>query len=104
MPRITISLPQTTYNRLTSLSVQQNDSMSNIINQLMGVGLNCLAQEADVYKGDNKVDKHCHMLTIQMNALLKKVSAEVLKLEQNDFDTLWKNTEKKYYEIQSNDS
>ncbi len=103
MPRITISLPQTTYNRLTSLSVQQNDSMSNIINQLMGVGLNYLASDSfeNMAKGDSKVDKHCNLLIIQMNALLKKVSAEVLKLEQSDFDKLWKMTEQKLTEIES---
>lgn len=103
MPRITISLPQTTYNRLTSLSVQQNDSMSNIINQLMGVGLNYLANDSfeNMDKGDSKVDKHCNLLIIQMNALLKKVSAEVLKLDQSDFDKLWKMTEQKLTEIES---
>ena len=101
MPRITISLPQTTYNRLTSLSVQQNDSMSNIINQLMGVGLNCLAQEPDTPKADNKVDRHCNMLIIQMNALLKKMSAEILNLEQGEFDKLWKMTEQKFSELEN---
>lgn len=103
MPRITISIPQTTYNRLTALSVQHNDSMSNTINKLIGVGFNYLANDSfeNMDKGDNKVDKHCNLLIIQMNALLKKMSAEVLKLEQSDFDKLWKMTEQKLTEIES---
>ncbi len=39
MPRLTISLPQVMHNRLSSLSVQQNDSLSNIINNLLQVGM-----------------------------------------------------------------
>ena len=100
MPRITISLPQTTYNRLTALSVQQKDSMSNIINQLMSVGLNYLAQDPNTVKSGNKVDRHCNMLIIQTNALLKKIASEALKLEQKDFDKLWEITKIKLTEIE----
>lgn len=103
MPRLTISLPQTTYNRLSSLSIQENDSLSNIINQLIGIGMNYLSDEnaASIGRKDQKINRHCNFLIIQMNALLKNLSAEMLKLDQSDFEKLWKMTEQKLSEIES---
>ena len=105
MPRLTITLPQTTYNRLSSLSIQQNDSLSNIINQLIGMGMSYLSDENRdlIEKKEHKINRHSNFLIIQMNALLKSLSAEFLKLDQNDFDKLWKNTQIKYNEIANGD-
>jgi predicted transcriptional regulator len=38
MSRLTISIPDNLHNRISSLAMRNNDSMSNIINQLIQVG------------------------------------------------------------------
>ena len=56
-----------------------------------------------IEKKEHKINRHSNFLIIQMNALLKSLSAEFLKLDQNDFDKLWKNTQIKYNEIANGD-
>ena len=45
------------------------------------------------------VEAHCHHLIIQMNALVKNLSAEMLKFNQDDFDRLKQASEMKYDEL-----
>ncbi|MDP3706149.1 MAG: hypothetical protein Q8R24_09610 [Legionellaceae bacterium] len=97
MPRLTISLPQAMHNRLSSLSVRHNDSLSKIINKLLQVGMYHLDEEQS--NESPAVEKHCQQLIIQMNALIKNLSVEVLKCNQNDFEQLRQAAQSKYNEL-----
>jgi hypothetical protein len=100
MPRITITLPKTAYNRVTSIAMQNDDSMSGIINKLIVIGMNNLDQSYQPTNDtSNRVQQHCYQLIIQMNALIKNLSAEILKFDQNDFEQLRKACEGKYNEL-----
>jgi len=50
-------------------------------------------------KVDRQVEQHCHQLIIQMNALIKNMSAEILKFNQEDFEQLRQATLVKYNEL-----
>ena len=69
MPRLTISLSQVMHNRLSSLSMQYDASLSNIVNKLVQIGMQHLG--AEEIKLPNHVEDHCQQLIIQINALLK---------------------------------
>ena len=97
MPRLTISLPQAMHNRLSSLSVQQKESLSNIINSLLQVGMHHFNEEP--FNTHTAAEKHCQQLIIQMNALIKNLSSEILKFNQDDFEQLRKAALSKYNEL-----
>lgn len=97
MPRLTISLPQTMHNRLSSLSVQHNDSLSNIINKLLQVGMYHFDEEQS--NESPAVEKHCQQLIIQMNALVKNISVQILKFNHDDFEQLRQAAASKYNEL-----
>lgn len=99
MPRLTISLPKAMHNRLSLLSVQQNDSLSQIVNQLLQIGMQHL--DADRTSTTNRLEQHCQQLIIQMNALVKNMSAEILKFNQEDFEQLREAAIGKYHELLS---
>lgn len=99
MSRLTISLPDNLHNRISSLAIQHDDSMSSIINRLIHVGLQ------HWYEGQQKsnqlVEQHCQQLIIQMNALIKNMSVELLKFNQEDFEQLQKAAVGKFAELSS---
>ena len=102
MTRLTITIPTVVYKRLSALSMQDNDSMSNVINKLVNVGINYMTENNDnKFKSDSSdvVEQHCQHLIIQMNALLKNMSVEVLKLKQEDFEKLSQAAMIKYNEL-----
>lgn len=102
MPRITITLPNPVYNRLTSLALDADDSLSGIINRLLGVGMDCVDEEnhqEEINQSNKQVEQHCHHLIIQMNALIKNMSAEILKFNQHDFEQLRRAAMSKYNEL-----
>lgn len=100
MPRLTISLSNAIYKRLSSLSIQNKESMSNTINQLILAGI-CHVEEEKPMQSLQKslVDQHCQQLIIQMNALIKNLSKELLHFNQTDFEQLQQATAKKYNEL-----
>ena len=97
MPRLTITLPKAVYSRLSSIALQCDDSMSGVINQLISLGMHCMEQKPQQI--DNQVEQHCHHLIIQMNALIKNMSAEMLKFNQDDFEQLRQAAVLKYSEL-----
>lgn len=100
MPRLTITLPKAVYNRLGSIAMQSNDSMSAIINHFIGVGMNSMDNtQPSKPKFANQAEQHCQQLIIQMNALIKNMSAEMLKFNQDDFDKLKQVAAVKYSEL-----
>lgn len=100
MPRLTISLPKTMHSRVSSLSVQHDDSLSNIINRLILIGMQHL-DEKPVAATDH-VEQHCQQLIIQMSALIKNMSAEILKFDRDDFERLRQAALGKHNELMRN--
>ncbi|MFO3289617.1 hypothetical protein SC408_10725 [Legionella pneumophila serogroup 1] len=103
MSRLTISLPDNLHNRISSLSMRNNESMSNIINQLIQVGL-LHWFEKNNSKTNQAVERHCYQLIIQMNALIKNMSEELLKFNQQDFAELQQAVVRKYNELNNDGS
>ncbi|WP_207385849.1 hypothetical protein [Legionella bozemanae] len=101
MSRITISLPNNLHNRISSLAMKNNDSMSHMINLLIQVGLNHWFEKSDPLNENTAIEKYCHQLIIQMNALIKNMSVELLKLNREDFDKLQQAALMKYKELQN---
>lgn len=101
MSRLTISLPNNLHNRIASLAIKNNDSMSHMINLLIQVGLNHWFEKNEPLNEKTAVEKHCYQLIIQMNALIKNMSAELLKLNREDFDKLQQGALMKYNELQN---
>ena len=76
--------------------------MSGIINRLPGIGMNCVDEEnhhAELDQSNKQVEQHCHHLIIQMNALIKNMSAEMLKFTQEDFERLRQAAMRKYNDL-----
>ena len=103
MSRITITLPKKLHNKLSVLSVQNEESISKIINYLIGLGMQQYEQPNtnDFNKNTRCVEEHTHQLIIQMNALVKNLSMEVLKYNSIDFDNLGRAALSKYNELLS---
>ena len=100
MPRLTISMPSQTHNRISSLSIQKQESLSNIINQLIQIGMYHLDERPSA--SGNPIEEHCQQLIMQMNVLVKNLSAEILKFNQSDFEQLRQMTAVKYNELTTN--
>jgi len=104
MPRLTISLPKPIYNKVSSIAMHSNESMSNIINRLISLGMISLDLGDTDKNLSTPVDKHCQQLIIQMNALIKNISAEMLKFNQDDFENLRQAALEKYNELSIDNS
>jgi len=96
MPRLSVTLSDAKHGRLSFIAAQNKDSMSNIINQLIDLGIEHLETKSTSLP---LVERHCQQLIIQMNALVKNLSAEILKFDQSDFDQLRKVALNKYNEL-----
>jgi hypothetical protein len=88
MSRLTISLPDNLYNRIAALAMQREDSMSAMVNQLIQVGLQHWYANPQDNPATTHAEQHCQQLIIQMNALMKSMSVELLKFKADDFDKL----------------
>ena len=98
MPRLTISLSQPMHNHLSALAAQQdNASLSQVVNQLLQLGIRSLNDSEPTIT--TPVEQHCQQLIMQMNALIKNLSVEVLKFNQNDFEQLRQAAMAKYNEL-----
>lgn len=97
MPRITITVPKSVHKNLSTLAIQSEDSMSSLVNRLIVMGLYFM--NYDEHQKITPVEAHCHHLIIQMNALVKNLSAEMLKFNQDDFERLKYAAEMKYSEL-----
>lgn len=87
MPRLTITLTKNMYNRILVLSDDKSNSLSNMTNKLIQIGMYHLDE---VNNKDTELEKHCQQLTIQTNALVKCISSKLLDFNQKDFESLQK--------------
>ncbi len=99
MPRLTISLPDNLHQHISALAIKNNQSMSNMINLLIHEGLHRMFNDNDQNKSNAVIEKYCHQLIIQMSALIKNISMEVLKLNKDDFEKLQHAASIKYSEL-----
>lgn len=97
MPRVSVSLTKPMHVRLSILANQENDSLSHLIGRLIQIGLYHFDKEETIIA--HPVEQHCQQLIIQMNALIKNISVELLKLDQNDFEKLRDAAIVKYHEL-----
>ncbi|QLZ68955.1 hypothetical protein FOLKNPGA_01735 [Legionella sp. PC1000] len=97
MHRLTISLPENLHSRISSLAIQHHESMSSIINRLIHVGLQHWYEEQQ--KANSIVEQHCQQLIIQMNALIKNMSVELLKFTPDDLEQLQRAAMSKFAEL-----
>lgn len=96
MPRLTITLTKNMHNRILVLSNEKNNSLSNMANKLIQIGMYHLDEE------NNKItelEKHCQQLIIQTNALVKCISSKILDFNQQDFESLQKASIEKYEKL-----
>ena len=100
MIRLTISLPQAMHKHISVLAIENNSSLSKVINQLLIIGM----QNWDIKPEINHLEQHCQQLIIQMNVLIKNLAVEILKFNQNDFDQLRQVSLVKFYELRKNDN
>ncbi|WP_131751140.1 MULTISPECIES: hypothetical protein [Legionella] len=98
MSRLTISLPDNLHQRISALAMANNHSMSHLINQLIQVGLHHWFESRNT---TSIVEQHCQQLIIQMSALIKNISVEMLKYDGNDFEKLQKAALNKLNELQN---
>jgi hypothetical protein len=96
MSRLTITIPDVIHNRISILANEANESMSTIINKLIVFGLN---YDGNPLANNSLVEEHCQHLIIQMNALVKNLSAKMLQFEQGDFENLHAASLKKLQEL-----
>ena len=100
MIRLTISLPKAVHQHVAMLAIENNVSLSKIVNQLVMIGINHWNFKPE----NNQLDQHCQQLIIQMNVLIKNLAVEILKFNQNDFDQLRQVSLVKFYELRKNDN
>ena len=90
MPRLSITLPDTLYKKITELSADNKESLSNIIIKMTELGLSVSEKKLNNNATLNfsEVEAHCYKLTIQMNAIIKNLAAEKLGYSQIEFEKL----------------
>jgi hypothetical protein len=95
MPRFTMTLSDETYHTAEALAVKHSDSISNILNQFIQLGMEYATQN----RAQKQVDQYCHQLTIQTNALMKSMTAHFLKMTPEDFEKLKDAASNRYYDL-----
>jgi hypothetical protein len=100
MPRVTVSLSETTYARLGAIASQNTTHMSKIINKFLEVGMaEAFKENITENANANPAESYCYKLIIEMNTLIKNMSKEILKFGPDDFARLKVLAENKYNEI-----
>lgn len=84
MPRFTMTLSDEKFKTIETLAVKHNDSMSNVLNQFIDLGLAYATQN----RSQKQAEQYCHQLDIQTNALIKSIAMHFLKMTQDDFEKL----------------
>lgn len=100
MRRLSITLSDVMHAQLSSIALQNKDSISNVMTYLSELGLKYLELKQ---KEPISIEKHCQQLIIQMNAMIQSLSVEILKFNQDDFEQLRTAMIVKYNELTMND-
>lgn len=95
MPRFTMTLSDETYNTAEALAVKHSDSISNVLNQFIQLGMEYATQN----RAQKQAEEYCHQLTIQTHALMKSMTANFLKMTSDDFEKLKDAASKRYQDL-----
>ncbi len=98
MRRLTISIPENLYQRLRLRALEKNESLSQVINELVILG-DQVCDERPIHV--SAIEQHCQQLIMQMNVLIKNLAAEILKFESSDFATLMSKVVKRHQDLLS---
>lgn len=101
MPRLSITLPKDLYEKISSISGDNDESMSYTIAKMTELGL-LVKESQENGKGKKNIsdaEEHCLKLIIQMNAIIKNIAAKTLEYTQKDFDELRDSAVSKFNEI-----
>ena len=99
MTRLTVDVPENLYNKILKIAKQREDSISKVIKQFIEIGIYEIEQNYSEQSIKTTIEKHCHQLDIQSNALLKKIAMQLLDLSFEDLEAFKKLSEKKYIEL-----
>ena len=101
MPRVTIHVPNDTYNKVTKLASNNDDSLSSTFVKLAEIGL--IVKERQESNGSRTpssgIEEHCQKLILQINAMLKNLVANQIGYSDAEFLKLRDATIDKYNEI-----
>jgi hypothetical protein len=98
MTRLTITIPNPLYARLSVIATQNKESISSLINEFIIAGMQNVDKNS---KEKSLVEEHCQQLTIQMNVLVKKLSEKMLDLTKDDFNELRKASIDKHVQLKN---
>jgi hypothetical protein len=87
------------YHKILKIAQQREDSISKVIKQFIESGMYELEHHYSEQWHKSAIEKHCHHLDIQSNALLKKLAMKLLDLSFDDLETFKQLSEKKYSEL-----
>ncbi|WP_131783888.1 hypothetical protein [Legionella gresilensis] len=91
MPRITITLPKVTHEKLQKHAEDNDVSLSQTIAKMAEIGL-IVAERRETNKNPesqfSEIEKYCFKLIIQMNGLLKNIAQSQLDYGSDEFKKL----------------
>lgn len=100
MPRLTISIPNDLYDKITKSAEKNDESLSSVIVKMTELGF--LVSKSSGKKspsGLTEIEDHCSKLIIQMNAIVKEMAEKNLDYDQKKFGLLRDKTVERFNEI-----
>ena len=102
MARVTVSLPKGVHEKLMKYAGDNDVSLSHSVTKMAELGLMVSERRAENKRPEDsftEIEKHCFKLTIQMNALMKKLVEKDLGYGQDEFKKLSDLTVDKYNKL-----
>lgn len=101
MPRVTIHVPNDTYQKIVDMASRNDESLSSTFVKLAEIGLYVKEKQAENNGGDqpSEIEQYCQKLIIQINALVKSLAAKQIGYTDTDFNKLRDASIAKYNEI-----
>ena len=101
MPRVTVSLPKDTHEKLLDYAKEKDVSLSSAVTKMCEIGLIVSEGQSENTSLDEMTDveKHCYKLTIQMNSFMKNIAAKQLGYTAEEFDKIRDGAIKKFNEL-----
>ena len=101
MPKVTIYAPNDIHDKINKIAQKNDESFSSVICRMAYIGLMVEERKNQKNKSSDKpeIDVYCQKLILQINALLKSISAKQMGYTDKDFDKLRDATLEKYNEL-----
>lgn len=88
MPRVTIHIPNDLHSKLTKMAENNDDSLSSTIAKMAEIGIMVKENSQKNKSPEDRfsdLEKHCFKLTIQMNSMIKSLTAKNLNYGPDEF-------------------